>query len=355
MGKGGRFIVVIYADVLIGLNLYVTWFLLLAAEQLSGRRCKTWRRGCAALVGGFSSLAIFLPEMPFLFLLCGKLGLGAVITAIAGGRGSFVKRLAFFLAANFLFAGVMIAFWLILTPPRLIIRNGIVYYHIPAMTLAVSTILAYITAKLLVWFRSRGSVDRNTAQICISFGGREVILEVFHDSGNRLHSIGGKPVIVCGREALKGLLTEEQLETMLNCGKCYPAAAARMKMQLIPCETVNGSGMLAAFSPDWIRAGEKMVDLDALLAISEQPLHGDFQAVAGNDIFEQIAQQGKDGYFAEKMEKFSRQAADFPPAKIGASAALRLHKRPAVPSAASGTGGGESSHCDAPDRTGEGT
>ena len=75
--RGEERIVTIYVDVLVALNLYVTWFLLLASEALSGRPCKRWRRGLAALAGGLSSLAIFLPGLPddFLCFLAGTTGM----------------------------------------------------------------------------------------------------------------------------------------------------------------------------------------------------------------------------------------------------------------------------------------
>ena len=86
-------IVTIYADVLVALNLYVTWFLLLASEALSGRSCRRWRRGVAAFIGGISSLAIFLPELPFGILAAVKLLLAAVITGVAGGKGGFFRQI----------------------------------------------------------------------------------------------------------------------------------------------------------------------------------------------------------------------------------------------------------------------
>ena len=139
-GTGGRSMVTVYADVLVGMNLYVTWFLLLASERLAGVRSSALRRGLAALCGGLASLLIFLPELPFPLLFFGKLLLAAGIVWIAGGYGGwrrFCKEMIFFFAANFLFAGAMIALWLAFSPPRLVIRNGAVYYHISALTLAV--------------------------------------------------------------------------------------------------------------------------------------------------------------------------------------------------------------------------
>lgn len=322
-----------------GLNLYVTWFLLLAAEQLSGRRCKTWRRGLAALAGGLSSLAIFLPELPFGVLFCLKAGLAAGITAIAGGRESFLRRTAFFLGANFLFAGVMIALWLLAAPPRLVIRNGCVYYHIPAMTLAVSTILAYGAARLLVWLRRRGTTDVERAAVRVGLNGREAVLEVFHDSGNRLRGIGGTPVVVCDPKALEGLVPPELAAALRHPGQ--PAGGEWGKrVQLVPCETVSGSGLLAAFTPDFFRAGPDGGEVRCLLAVSREPLHGDFQAVAGDEIFAQLSLRGKEGDHAGKMEKPRGSGAAVAAAKARAASPLRLHKRRAEPPASADAGGG---------------
>ena len=162
-------------DVLIALNLYITWFLLLAAERLAESRSPAWRRGLASLAGGVASLTILLPELPFLVLLLEKLGLAAAITWIAGGYGGwrrFCKRMGFFFGANFLFAGCMIALWLIAAPPRLTIRNGTVYYHIPALTLALSTIFAYGAVRLLVFFRERRVPERLVYRAEIELGGK---------------------------------------------------------------------------------------------------------------------------------------------------------------------------------------
>ena len=173
--RGEERIVTIYVDVLVALNLYVTWFLLLASEALSGRPCKRWRRGLAALAGGLSSLAIFLPELPFLPLFLIKLGLAAAITWIAGGAMGFWRRMGFFFAANFLFAGVMIALWLMAAPPRLIIRNGVVYYHIQAMTLAVSTVIAYGAARLYVLLREKTAAKDRVFSARLGYQGKEVV------------------------------------------------------------------------------------------------------------------------------------------------------------------------------------
>lgn len=250
-----------------------------------------------------------------------------------------MRRAAFFLGANFLFAGVMIALWLLAAPPRLIIRNGCVYYHIPAMTLAVSTLLAYGAARGLTWLRGRGATDRERVTVRVGLGGRELLLEVFRDSGNRLRGIGGTPVVVCDGKALEGLLPPGLADALLQPGK--PAEGEWGKrVQLIPCETVNGSGLLAAFTPDFFRAEGGGAEVRCLLAISRGPIRGDFQAVAGDEIFAQLALRGKEGDHAGKMENARGEGAALAAAKARAAFPLRLHKRRADPPAAPDEGGG---------------
>ena len=76
---------VIYIDILIGINIYITYFLLLAAEKLSGQKASLFRKALASFLGGAASLLILLPEIDGLPLLLIKLCLGAIITAAAFG------------------------------------------------------------------------------------------------------------------------------------------------------------------------------------------------------------------------------------------------------------------------------
>ena len=283
-GRGEERIITIYADVLVALNLYVTWFLLLASEALSGRPCRRWRRGLAALAGGLSSLAIFLPELPFWLLAAFKLALAAAITGIAGGRGGFFRRMGFFFAANFLFAGVMIALWLLAAPPRLVIRNGVVYYHIPAMTLAVSTVLAYGAVRIFALLREKTAARERTFTARLGFGGREVLLRVLLDTGNRLKSMGGLPGVICDRRALEGLLPPELLEALENPGAGPACGKWRDRVRLIPCETVGGGSLLAGFRPDYFKP-EGGEPVPCLAAVSRKPLRDGFEAIAGAECF----------------------------------------------------------------------
>ena len=277
--------VTVYVDVLVALNLYVTWFLLLAAERLAGSRASRLRRGLAALAGGLSSLAIFLPELPFPLLFLGKLALAAIITLIAGGTANwkdFCKRMGFFFGANFLFAGCMIALWLLAEPSRLTIRNGTVYYHLPALTLAVSTILAYGAVRTFAFFRDRRTPERLTGRAEIFLDGHQASCTVFWDTGNRLKGPGGLPVVLCCRELLEKLLPAEVAAVLEAPEKAASLSGSgwEARLRFLSCQSVGGTRLLCGVEPDlFLVPGRGRAD--CVLAPAGELAGEGWQALAG--------------------------------------------------------------------------
>ncbi len=293
--------VTVYVDVLVALNLYITWFLLLASERLAGSRGSKLRRGLAALVGGLSSLAIFLPELPFPILVLGKLGLAGIITWIAGGTGGwkgFCKRMGFFFGANFLFAGCMIALWFLAEPSRLTIRNGMVYYHIPALTLALSTIIAYGAVRIFAFFRDRSTPENLTYRAEITLRSCTVSCDVFLDTGNRLKGPGGLPVVLCCRELLEKLVPKETAEVLLAPEKAAALTGTgwESRLRFIPCQSVGGTRLLCGIEPDLFFVPGKG-KADCILAPAGD-LSGDgWQAITGPMEF-RVAEQGQKNQIA---------------------------------------------------------
>ena len=280
---------VIYIDILIGINIYITYFLLLAAEKLSGQKASLFRKALASFLGGAASLLILLPEIDGLPLLLIKLCLGAIITAAAFGYGNkqrFFKELTWFLAANFLFAGCMIALWLLCKPQGLAIRNGTVYYHISALTLSLSTIAAYIATRFIARLSDKKLPREAFQTASIDIGGSTITAKVFFDSGNQLYSLSGLPVVICNRELLRPALPEEVLQAAAD-----PLSLASLKgswkrkTEVIPCGSVGGEKLLCAIRPDRFRF-ENGPDIPCLLALSEERFcGGEADAIAGEPVF----------------------------------------------------------------------
>ena len=149
---------VIYLDVLVAVNLFVTYFLLLSTALLLHQKPKRWRMVLSALAGGASSLVIFLDDLHWLVPVLIKIALGVLLVIIAfpwKGKGVFIKTALLFIAVNFLFAGIMMALWFFVSPVDMYYRNGVVYFNISALTLAVSTVVAYLIVRLIGWIIDR--------------------------------------------------------------------------------------------------------------------------------------------------------------------------------------------------------
>ena len=104
---------VIYADILVAVNMIVNYFLLRACAAVTGSDCKTVRMFLSSLAGGLFSLIIFVDGIPVLINAVIKTSFLCFMVSAAFGFGnlkSFVKNCSAFLVANFGFAGIMLAF-----------------------------------------------------------------------------------------------------------------------------------------------------------------------------------------------------------------------------------------------------
>ena len=79
---------VIYLDVLILINLYVTYFQILAVAAFTHRKTVWYRKLSAAGIGAVASLSIFIPQEMVLTLTLLKIFLCALIAFAASLRRS---------------------------------------------------------------------------------------------------------------------------------------------------------------------------------------------------------------------------------------------------------------------------
>ncbi|PWL72302.1 MAG: hypothetical protein DBY25_03195 [Clostridiales bacterium] len=246
---------VIYLDVLIAVNLFVTYFLLLSTALLLHQKPKRWRMVLGALLGGASSLMIFLEQLPWFIPALLKVALGIMLVLVAfpwHGKGVFIKTAALFIAVNFIFAGVMMALWFFVAPVDMYYRNGVVYFNISALTLAVSTVAAYLAVRFIGWILDRRVPKNAIRTVSITLNGKEVLLNAFDDSGNRLTDpFTGTPVIICEYGAVKTLLPELLQPYFSGTGELPPLSEEwARRIRVIPYHVVGSDGVMRCFSPD---------------------------------------------------------------------------------------------------------
>ena len=271
---------IVYVDVLLIVNFMVNFILLRLTAQFSGELFSGKRAACGAFAGALSALIVFFPDPPFLGLAALRLGVSFVMVLIAFGVGkdrALPKLTMLLCLISCLFSGMMLAVSIIFEQDMMSVYHGVLYFDIGLPALLMSVTAAYFLSKLLsmlLWGRNpQGSQCRAT--IVTTRGSCTVSALI--DTGNSLtEPFSGDPVLVCEKEALKGVLP-------MAMEKRGPNVPLPVGCRLVPYRTVGGKGVLEAFRPLCVRieSGQNIYRCERVyVAVSCDPIGaGSFCAV----------------------------------------------------------------------------
>ena len=248
---------VVYVDVLFVLNLFINYFLLLSVAKIMRFSAKRWRILCGALLGGAYSLMIFLPTVATWFSVLLKMIFSVTLVLTSFKFNSFkhfLKLLGCFYAVNFAFAGIMLALWFAFKPNGMVINNGVVYFNISMLVLAVSAVAAYLIISIISKLMRRNAPDSHIYEISISVDGKKAETRALMDTGNALSdSFSDTPVIVAEYKFVEPVLPGE-LRDFFGGEKEAPDISElrnwKSRIRLIPYHSVDKGGVLPAFRPD---------------------------------------------------------------------------------------------------------
>lgn len=272
---------VVYADVLIVLNLFVNFFILKLTALICKDGCSTARLILGALVGALFSLYIFLPASNSLVETIFRLAMSGVIILTCFGFDSlksYIRRIAVFFAASFIYAGCMMGIWSVFKPEKLAINNGIVYVDISPIVLIIATVISYTILSVIRFFSAKHAYNGKRCKLIISMGDRIVKLNALVDTGHSLNdTMTDRPVLIVEEKIVYELLSFIPTAEVVATSKA-PVQGFRM----IPYSSIGGHGLLPAFEPDKIELEEdgnikKLKKM--LIAASREPLGEDYKAI----------------------------------------------------------------------------
>lgn len=261
-------ILIIYADVLLAVNLYINYFLLRGTTLMLRRRVTPLRCVAAAAVGAFFSLAVIFPQIPFFVGMLLKAISGAAVTLTAFGRQKridFLLSLLCFLVMSFAFAGGMTALWNAAAPLGMYCNNGCVYFDIPIWAAALITAALYGGFRFVSLIMERRQPARHES-VTLCADGHLLTLDGFADTGNSLRdSFSGMPVIIVSLEKIKSIAPQNVLDYLA--GNLNDINGIR----LVPCSTVTSDGVIPVF-PAAVEIGG--VRVDVFVGVTRQPIKG---------------------------------------------------------------------------------
>ena len=284
---------VIYADVLVIVNIYINYILLRLCSKIARREAKSLRLFSASLVGGLYSLIILIDSVPDWLITVTKLVVGVLMLIVAYGfsnKRAFFRLTGAFLLVDIAFAGLMLALWLIFAPSTMVYCCGIVYFNINTMTLLILTVICYVItsviAKLVAFRAPKNTIYSLTVRFCSS----EFICKAFLDTGNILtEPFSGYPVIIID-PTVKDADGTSLFEVFDKSGKLC---------RIIPCSTLGQRSALTAFRPDSVKISGLECEFETskvYIALSKDKiLNGDYTALLAAKIFENTTnEKGKD-------------------------------------------------------------
>lgn len=178
----------VYVDVLLVVNFFMTLLLLLLTAALTKQPRRTGRLCIAAMLGAAYSLILLVPKLPTWVVMLSKIAVALVLVLAAFGFGSvkkYLRCLLCFLAANFVLLGFIVGVWLLFRPRRIVVKNSAVYFDLPARTLLLLALAAYVLALLILRLYEKHAGRRALLELTVDTGARQVRCFALADSGNR--------------------------------------------------------------------------------------------------------------------------------------------------------------------------
>lgn len=266
---------VIYLDVLILINLYVTYFQILAVSVFTHRKTVWYRKLSAAGIGAVASLSIFIPQEMVLTLTLLKIFLCALIAFVAFGYPGFrayAVSVLFLMLVSFVFSGLMLCVWLFAAPMKMLFINGTVYFGVDTMTIILSTCAAYGVVRIIRYILDKNGKTDGKYTVIIKNNGRECRLSALADSGNGIvDCFSGLPVIVCRRDVCADV-SPPAIDMIESNGDISDIGTQMIKgIRIMPFSTVGKGGLICMFKAESVviddETNEEKYPVNALIGI----------------------------------------------------------------------------------------
>lgn len=266
----------VYADVLLIINLFVNYALLLCSAKIMKNPVPRLRILLGSAVGSVYGLVIFLPEIPKPLELIMRIAVTALIVFCTFGFTDirkFLRCFFTFFAVSMGFGGVMLVLWITVAPVGMVYNNGTVYFDVNLAVLAVSTVVCFAVISIISFFIERRAPRESSAVVTVYVSGKSVKLNAIIDTGNSLReTFSGYPVAVAEKAELKDIMPQSIIDYFEN-----KTESENTGIRLVIHKTVSGTGVMPAFRPDYveIRTVSRKIKTDKLyIAVTENNLAG---------------------------------------------------------------------------------
>lgn len=260
---------VIYIDILITVNIFIDFFLILCTKKSLHINASYFRMTLGSVLGGILSLVALAPKLMFAVnLLVDILGAAAIVFAVFGKCSikTYLQRVLIFFSYSFSFSGIMLLFCSYFKPSGMAVYNDIIYFNISPVLLIILTLLCYYIMKIIKRM-TKGTSGGGVCNVEIDVKNKKISFCAKIDSGcNLKEPFSGDYVIVVEKEAIENYVPEDK------------------STRVIPFGSLGGTGIIKGFKPEKIKINGIMSDNNVYIGICENIIKGDVKALIPGEL-----------------------------------------------------------------------
>lgn len=273
---------IIYADVLIFVNIIVNYFLLLLTAKLNKITYKFKRIIFSAVVGGVFSLYIFLPQLNFTIDLIIKLlfAVCMVLTAFGYKRMKvFFRNLCGLILSTFLYAGTMYGLWQVSKSNVIFINNSVVYFDISITYIIIFSIIFYLAFTVINYFTKKQAIKAKKASFLITIDEKTKKGTAIFDTGNSVVDLFSDSIVV--------IVEKNFLTGLLGKNFSFKEEPYLSRYRILPCKTISDTGIIEGIRCDtfeFINDGKRYSYKNPVVLLSKTSFVDDFDAILNPEI-----------------------------------------------------------------------
>ena len=269
---------IVYLDILLGINLIVNYYLLLLTVKFASDNAKGWRILIGAAVGSLFSLYIFFDINSTIFdcfikIICSMLMILSSVGFI--NIKAYLRNVTILFVVSFIYSGGMMALWSFFKWDTIVINNSTVYLNISPLNLILISVIFYIILVISKSVFKKNSVKAERAVVELYFKEKKAELIAIFDTGNSVRDILSDSAVI--------FISHKKAIDFL----CEEPSAFEKNYRLLPCSTVTGSKLLEAVRIDKavvIVNKSAITLLNPILAISEIGIDKEYSLILNPEI-----------------------------------------------------------------------
>lgn len=265
---------IIYVDVLLVLNIYVTYLLVKATARFSHIAIRPVNLVISSVTGSLFSLIILVPHIGTFLMFLIKSCAAFLIVFLAFGKKNiieYLKTVIFFFVINFAFAGIILALKYFFSPQFIHLNNSFVYMDFSLLSLVIFTAAAYFIICGIRFLVDKSKESQGNFSVIIKNDNKIFTCQGIADTGNALTDVfSGRPVVIFPVSCFSDF--EDKQAGSLTLYEHMINDKSMKGVRLIPYATIGGDGTIPAFIPDEviIKSDNKYKAVDVMIGINSK-------------------------------------------------------------------------------------